>query len=726
MLSNEEFAAKMEARRNLALEMLAKVHREGRPSLPSIGQRPGPEPTKITQDYPEVEEDPINDVTTTGSAERNVTMAPESTLAGTVNTVEPVVVSDVPVCEARGAEGFDAPLPVQSTLAGVDGAKVHFANVVKQAHQNVRSEGDLASSIAIAIGQDATESTEATVTAVTSRIAGARIAVQKGALASQLPRQGMDVRVCALRDAMSAQRQFPTHTPVYVPSGLSDAAGAALVSLLVGGGPAAYVWEYPAGIGDAGLMPAVMRWKWPGGSDRLLVISEHDRDWLVPFGGAALTADALIAVENYYRAEWGDSIFDDGWRAAMALSGVYVEPEAMRFNFGRDVQVKQTKRRYLIDGAEVAAADAWPGPADPGERGDDPELRGIFTHIPPAVLSELGAPLWRLWVEHHDNWDGERPNIDMYMSMQLEVRGIMYLDTGGTRWLAHWADLTTPEMREADPRLVELVHLARRTQVHAVYGDGIAPPPRRGDIDPRQMRYRSVFGSSDVGVMLIPRLRITSVLAVLAGISVTVPARPVERFWDDGNMKVVFESYASRLHFLFTRSLSDQFLEPAVMRVLPLSGAVGMLGVPEAYRCLVLPKHLDGVNYPFENLECLENGGILRSFNDTPFAGMAVPGSWDMQGGLLVVAADGNSYAAIDSAARVTWLTDGRIDVHTRLRPGKRITVILNGDQLPNPFAIPRFVSGTRGVERLSIEAGRGLNALQAGRAMGAYIWSSF
>nr|WJJ79912.1 hypothetical protein [Aspergillus tubingensis] len=726
MLSNEEFAAKMEARRNLALEMLAKVHREGRPSLPSIGQRPGPEPTKATQDYPEVEEDPVNDVTATGTAERNVTMAPESSLAGEVNTVEPVVVSDVPVVEARGAEGFDAPLPVQSTLAGIDGAKVHFANVVKQAHQNVRSEGDLASSIAIAIGQDATESTEATVTAVTSRVAAARIAVQKGAVASLVPRQGMDVRVCALRDSMAAQRQFPAHTPVYVPSGLTDAAAAALISLLVNGGPAAYAWEYPAGIGDAGLMPAVMRWKWPGGSDRILVVSEYDRDWLVPFGGAALTADALIAVENYYRAEWGDSIFDDGWRAAMALSGVYVEPEAVRLNFGRDVQVKQVKRRYLIDGAEVAAAEAWPGPSDPGERGDDPALRGIFTHIPPSMMAALGAPLWRVWVEHHDNWEGDRPNADMYMSMQLETRGIMYLDTGGTRWLAHWDDLTSPAMREADPGLVSLVQHARRTQVHTIYGDGVAAPPRRGDFDPRHPRFRSVFGSSDAGVMLIPRLRIVSVLAVLAGISVTVPARPVERFWDDGNMKVVFESYAARLHFLFTRSLSDQYLEPAVMRVLPLSGAVGMLGVPDAYRCLVLPKQLDGVNYPYENLECLENGGILRSFNDTPFAGMAVPGSWDMQGGLLVVAADGNSYAAIDSAARVTWLTDGRIDVHTRLRPNKRLVVILNDDKLPNPFALPRFVSGTRGVEKLSVEAGRGLNALQAGRAMGAYIWSSF
>jgi hypothetical protein len=727
----------MEGRLNSVLDRLANLHREARPTVPSVGERPGPAPTKACQDYPEVEDDQVNDQDQQ-TLERHVTISPDPEIAEDgVSKVQSAAVSDVPLVRAREAEGFDHTLPVQSTLAGIDGAKVHFANVVKQAHQAVRSEGDLASSIAISIGQDATESTEATVTAFTSRVAGARIALQKGAYASALPTQGMDVRLSTIRDVMAAQRQFPAHTPVYIPGSLSDAGAAALVSLLVNGGPGAYVWRYPAGVMDPGVMPAVVRWRWPGGTDRLLVVSESDREWGVDFGGRAFTMDALLEVERYYRTQWGDAIFDEGWRAAFALNGVYIDPVKIKRRPGLDFEGRETTHKYRIDGADVPVGAMWPGPQPrPADGPDIGSLRGIFATLPPSMLAACGAPVWRAWVRNHgQDLDGvtgapmydPQPNADQFGSAHLESRGIMVTDSQGHRWLLNWNVLIDEDMREHYPELYGVLEHARSLHVHADFGGGNFTVDTAPELDrAARARWRNVFGAWDRTVLLIPRLRVVSMLALLAGISVTVPAQPVERYWDDGKMKRVSLSFASRLHFCYTRSLSEQFLEPAVMRAMPLSGAVGMLGVPSALRTLVLPKTLSEEGWPYGNLECLENGAIFRTMNSTPYAGFDAPGLWKVLGGIVEVGEAGNDYAAVDAAARATWLCAGTIDVHTRLAPRTTLTVIYNPAGVVNPFGLPRYVRGVRGVEKLRVQAGAGLNALQAGRSMGAFLWASF
>jgi len=628
--------------------------------------------------------------------------------------------------QSRPAEGIDHQTPVQSTLAGIDGAKVHFSNVVKQANTNLRSEGDLAANIAVTLGQDAVESTEATVTAVSGRIATTRIAVRKGALASRLPTQGMDVRLSTLRTVATDQRAYPDYVPVYVPSGLSDAGSAALVSLLVVGGPGAYVWRYPPGSDiHPGIQPAGVRWRWPGGADRLLVVSEDDRDWNVVFGGAAFTDAALIEVENYYRRAWGDGIFDEGWRTSFALTGAYAKPRDFNKRLGLDFQAKRTTQQWRVDGDDVDGNPPWDGPA-PVPPPPDGRTGGVFTSIPPYALAQLGQVTYRAWVRAYGDAfpPDARPNADQYASHIVDRRGILYTDAGGHVWVAEWAQLTADELD--DDVLLPVLRLASRAVLRVPFGEGLIVEDDAPELNPETTQVRNVFGQNDRAVLLLPRLRISSVLALLAGISVTVPSLPVQRYLDENNMESVTSGFGAHLHFCFIMSLSRQHLEPAVLRAVPLPGAVGMLGVPKTLRGLCVPRMMSELEYETGGLECLENGAIFRTFRNTPYAGFAVEGVWAHNMGIIDVSDPGNSYAGLDASFRTTWLSGGQVDVHTRLQPLTRLGVIFTSENLVNPFAVPRFVRGIRGVEGLRVQAGAGLNSLLAGRSIDAFLWSSY
>jgi hypothetical protein len=306
----------------------------------------------------------------------------------------------------------------------------------------------------------------------------------------------------------------------------------------------------------------------------------------------------------------------------------------------------------------------------------------------------------------------------------VDRRGIIYTTVDGHVWVALWAQLTADELN--DDVLLPILRRARHTYVRVPFGEGINPVDDAPDLDPNRVVVRNVFGQNDRSVLLLPRLRLSSVLATLADISVTVPAAPVERWLDAGNMEAVFAQFAAHLHFMFVMSLSRQHLDPAVLRAVPLPGAVGMLGVPKTLRSVCVPRMMSEYEYDTGGLECLENGAIFRSFRNTPYAGFAVDGVWRSEMGIVRVHDAGNSYQGIDAAARATWLSGGVIDVHTRLAPHVHIGVIFSADNLPNPFAVPRFVRGDRGVEGLSVQAGAGLNALLAGRSIDAFLWSSY
>ncbi|UQZ09638.1 capsid protein [Fusarium solani alternavirus 1] len=725
--TKEEFRAYMDTRLANVLARLAASAASHQPTLPQVGPRPAPDPKPSQADFPETEVDQVNDSSTSTSPTKRVMIAPAPAAVPDQGSfeAESAVISDVPLVRARAAEGVEHTTPVQSTLAGIDGAKAHFANVVKQANANLRSEGDLAANIAITLGQDATESTEATLTAVSGRIATARIAVRKGALASRLPTQGMDVRLSTLRTVASDQRVYPDHVPLYVPSGLTDAGAAALASLLVVGGPGAYVWRYPDGVADPGLQPSGVRWKWPGGSSRLLVVSEDDRDWDVPFGGAAFTETALMEVEDYYRRAWGDGVFDEGWRTVFALYGVYANPRPFNRQLGRDFIAKRTTTELRVDGEDVDGRPDWDGPS-PVPDPPDLRTRGVFTAVPPGTSAQLGQVTYRAWATAYAGHfpDDGQPDPTQYASHVVERRGILYTDAGGHVWVATWAQLTNDELND-DVLLPQLRRVAA-TVLRAPFGEGVPSGDDAPIFNPLACPVRNVFGQNDRSTLYLPRLRIVSVLAVLADISVTVPAAPVQRYLDNENMEATFLGFACHLHFCFIMSLSRQHLEPAVLRALPTPGAVGMLGVPKTLRGLCIPRMMSEYEYDTGGLECLENGNVFRTMRHTPYAGFAVEGVWASKMGIVDVWDPGNSYAGLDAAFRATWLSGGVVDIHTRLFRNEHVGVIFSADNLPNPFAVPRFVRGDRGVEGLSVQAGAGMNALLAGRSIDSFLWSSY
>ncbi|KAJ4122966.1 hypothetical protein NW768_009957 [Fusarium equiseti] len=180
------------------------------------------------------------------------------------------------------------------------------------------AEYDLRSLRIITVNNENVDKYRASVQGLLARIATAVLASETGAYAALCPNvPGWDVRVTDLSNAMDAAHRHPAHTPVLLPPGIPKAAGEALVSIMLPGGPSAYGWRYndpdvqtkngPKPNNRNATMPAYVRKLYPGGSERILVIQDHkDTDWT--FGGAALNPVSLRALEVYMRRKFGNPL----------------------------------------------------------------------------------------------------------------------------------------------------------------------------------------------------------------------------------------------------------------------------------------------------------------------------------------------------------------------------------------------------------------------------------
>lgn len=234
----------------------------------------------------------------------------------------------VPIAQARPLIAIDHDTDVAQDRALLDRTERDIATTTSQADQDARREGSFASSIMHVVGLTEITASRAPLMGLATRIVQALFSVRTGATASAAPNApDWDIQYTELANTARAIRRYPSHLPVYIPSDMPLEPALALASLFVPGGAGAYDWRFSVEDPRVACMPACTRYRHPGGTNRVLLILDRPVQGAV-FGGAALTEQALSALEEYYRLRWASSYWSQAYRtlAAIALVRANTQP----------------------------------------------------------------------------------------------------------------------------------------------------------------------------------------------------------------------------------------------------------------------------------------------------------------------------------------------------------------------------------------------------------------
>ena len=317
----------------------------------------------------------------------------------------------VPIAQARPLIAIDHDTDVTPDRALLDQSERDIVTTTSQADQDARREGSFASSILHVVGINEIAASRAPFMGLTTRIVQALFSVRTGATASAAPNApDWDIQYTELSNTAGAIRRYPSHLPVYIPSDMPLEPALALASLFVPGGAGAYDWRF--GIEDprVACMPACTRYRHPGGTNRVLLIFDRPVPGAV-FGGAALTEQALSALEEYYRLRWASSYWSQAYRSLAAIALVRAAPQpvdpitaiaAPNHRHSANVSIVDSKR---------ASVNQAPVPSLPYVSAPyvDPEiaLRRLSPYAPDALVkigAVAGAPSG-VCVEW--NWDAK-------------------------------------------------------------------------------------------------------------------------------------------------------------------------------------------------------------------------------------------------------------------------------------------------------------------------------
>ncbi|BAG49050.1 hypothetical protein AltMyV_sM2gp1 [Alternaria alternata virus 1] len=657
--------------------------------------------------------------------------------------VTPTVVDYVPRREPYSVRGVDIVEPVTAFCSPADLGMANFpGNVSKGSATTLRRAGSAAANAGAILGTDMLMAPKASVQAIMARVVSALEMLQSGWDVGGPPDVGLDVRHAARDDFDDASARYPQHAWLYIPSDWTEQEVAALVSLMVEGGPAAYRWGYARGDpgGDEGngqarerVMPAGAAWRWPGGWSNYLLIGERDRGWNVAFGGDALSVASLSAVLRRMVEAYGQRIYLDACRAAAVANRAYCPPCYQAGSKERDIGTAFTSDRVVVrDGngghmRQIVPARNMvkdePGVLPRPAEGWDPVDDGG------VVQGGCGGSVWALPVFPSQR-DADRvgrfyaPSIDdrgpggagrappHFRSVDWSPVGLTVVTNHGRR-LFPWAwdpppmaeDRVNEEgVEEADEVADAWVRMAacylRKVEiVRALEGDhGVHT--REGDT-------RTVFGTSaHYTSYQMPRLNLDGWWPALIGLSVLRHDRVVPKL-DRRLLRPAFTKFAADVHLLTHRTLFESGNSVADLSD-ALVGAKVVSRFPPAYRAGVWPHVFSSVNMPYGNYECLESGVLLGGGNETEGVGFNVPGSWKWDGVQRKAELDGSdapairqSLRALDSVARKLYFYGGtlRLDVH----PDRPVYVVRPaGSRLYHPYFVPvrvledRLPSGVR------------------------------
>lgn len=659
-----------------------------------------------------------------------------SVSAGTVDDlsreVEPTVVDYVPRREPYSVRSVDIVEPVTAFCSPADLGMANFpGNVLKGAATTLRRAGSAAANAGAILGTDMLMAPKASVQAIMGRVLSAAEMLESGWDTGGPPDVGLDVRHCSVDNFDAATARFPEHVWLYVPSEWSEQETAALVSLMVEGGPAAYRWGYaaadPGGDSSSGryppprdtIMPAGALWRWPGGHQKFLLVSERDRGWNVAFGGDALSTASIAAVLRRMIEAYGQRIYMDAARVAALANRAYCPPEYQNGTPEKAIGTAFTSDRVCLtdgdgfrrrraparnmvkEGVNVLPRPSW---------GFDPDAG---THVPPGGC---GGAVWAPAVlpsqadvdvvanavapaidDRGPGGGGRRPA--RLARSDVSPEGLVVVTNHGRRVLGWAWELDVGLLGDAHADEARLV-MDAWVRLAACY----LPPvlhvrelSRDYGGRGRQHDTRTVYGTTAGDTVLqMPRLNLDGWWPALVGLSVLRHDRMTPKL-DRSKLRRPFTRFAADVHLLTHRTLYESGLSLCDLGD-SLSGARVVSRFPPGYRAGLWPQVFSTHNMPYGSYECLESGVLLGGGNETEGVGFHVNGSWKWDGTQRRAQVDGTGHSAVrqslralDSVMRKIYFLGGSARLDTA--PDRRVYVVRPpGSRLYHPYFVPTRV----------------------------------
>jgi len=554
--------------------------------------------------------------------------------------VAPVNVDFVPRSEPYSLVGFDIVESVTPMSSPADITRANFPGSIERGAQStLRARGSAAANAAGVMGADVLMSERASVLAIFGRAVSALGMLKEGWWSNGGARGRIDIRVTDVARFEASRRQFPYHVALYIPDGMTETQAAAMVSLMVDGGPSAYRWVAGDGQGgevDPHIMPAGARYAWPGGFDRFLLVTEAPRPWNVAFGGGALTLGPVGGLVTLMRERFGQAQYVEAAKTVAAVNRCYCAPEyvGLNVNSGRltraDVVREQCGNGVDGERARFPRPDARGlGSDDPAPFDGGPMPMNPFPR-PALADADLVNPVATILAQFVDDGgrgaDGAAPAVPTLVRAEALPEGLQVRSTRGVRVYAwdwevpeHVGDDVFDDFERAWWRLVSIYNDERYA---------LRDPMERRTRQGRTCMVRSVWGQLDGTVEVIgPRLNMDGWYAVLISLSALTDLRRADPAFFVDSLPLWLRRYAADLHLLTARQLFEGGLAVVDLKS-PVRGAVVLSSFPSAYHTGVFPREFSWDAMPYGSLECLESGVLLGGDNTAAYVGFAVPGAW--------------------------------------------------------------------------------------------------
>lgn len=588
-------------------------------------------------------EDPTKRSTHYRSARAHVTIAPGPQPVARV--IEPENVDYVPRSEPYSFLGVDLCEPVltlaepSELVRGRQTAELH-----KGAASVLRAIGSATASAGVVMEPQLLASRDASAVAIWARLASAYEMLQAGWHARDAPLRPLDVRYVDMDRWPAVRNGLEEYMSMFVPDDWGEEMMAALVSLMVMGGPGAYAWHMNADVPTTmtpeqkeAVMPAGARIYWPGTSNnKFLLVSSRPRTWQVAFGGAALAIGPLTALHHKFTARYGYGPWEQTVRIVAATNRAYAAPVYHEPLTRESLISYANASRAQVTATQGRVTKVITGPFDPGDRPDPWDDGGDFgpaetpfarAATPDADLVRYYAQVFALHVDQRPQPDAGDP--PRYVNHVVSDRGLLVTSTAGVQlfpWGWHPPFPAPADAVDWGPmwRRVAAPFLGDRFPMREVQQNEV--------VDGRAARPRDIFGLQDgICTTRLPSMNWDGWYPVLIGINALARIYTIPRELKLSDIGAFSTRFCTDIHLLAHRMLYDAGVTTASLSNYTLHWARLINAFPRSYRLGYIPEVVMRMHVPYGNWECLESGAFLGGTNSTPYVGFAVPGSWEVK-----------------------------------------------------------------------------------------------
>ncbi|KAH6687327.1 hypothetical protein F5X68DRAFT_239875 [Plectosphaerella plurivora] len=654
---------------------------------------------------PDLLDDPINSHAVGDDADRRVFLfpPPEEGMAPAQKQKSNAVLN-VPLMAARPAETIMAPIAVE-----------HFHPdpsfwMFLQSRRSTPRAWD----------EDWAITPTANIQGFLMRLVQAHVAASQGATANSLPTTGvLQVVEVSVENHQEAASAHPKLLPVYLPEQLSPEVRGAVISLLVVGGAAAYTWRYRADTARAGIMPAAVRWLFPGGYNRILAVVGDDQG-IGTVGGGSLTQNILEEAIAAYGDVYGSDLIDTAYKAVFAMGAVYGEPVADTGD-GLKLGVGFKARRVskLVAGVDMADFNVPAPSIRVGDGGGDRPFKWYPGH---DFERDFEMDTWNLFLECVSNGDFAGDAFFSDESVLLDFDSIG-LTLDGIKIVVRREDHNGEE--RTTTRELTFQQLQKRLDVlspAAQWERDVEDPSAPWVKVDWNTGIRNVYGARDAQSVPLPFLDQVTTVGVVAMYLVPAYTHNVA-YHQPMKVDEMFGrwlSFVGHLHLANFYSYVERDFFPADLRREMVHHADKFAAMPRAMQNFFMMAEIEPKAYPGKNWWVLESPYLVAgAINTTPFSGFGVRGTWVVfsanSWNTIDLTREENLYTAIESAFRAEVSYGGTVHASVFGGADDPFTIMRAADGHLHALAFAPRISDERGFHRVALCPVGGLSILMNG-----------